>query len=183
MADTSIAAMHEVRVAEGPVRFRQHKAADVNLILKDWMRSLRSAPDFKAMGNDEYYAKMQALIAELVNEKSADSVNKRPQSYILVACDPENEDVVYGWACGVPADYQQRPDGTWFCARKPLMHYVYVRHGFRRFGIATKMLEFFGWQPGVGLHYTFSCKGAKDAELKFPRLIRKDAFFAWGFYA
>lgn len=49
---------------------------------------------------------------------------------ILVAADPQEEDVIYGWVCFEP--------GT------KILHYVYTTDGFRRMGIAQGLMALAG---------------------------------------
>lgn len=78
----------------------------------------------------------------------------------IVACDPQNDDVVYGFACG--------EQGKYLGVESPTIHYVWVRggrNGLRRFGIASSLVgSMFPGRPH--LTYTHITKAIHDYGLE-----------------
>jgi len=67
----------------------------------------------------------------------------RPKVEVLVACSPDDEDELYGFIC-----HEKR--------RAPVVHYLYVKHIFRReFRVATTLMGAAGIDPKKTFLYTF----------------------------
>lgn len=117
------------------VAFRAAHTGDLACILSDWLRAFRDSGWAKMCTNQVYYAGQQRLIGEIA---------ARPNARLVVACNPDDREQIYGWACGEPAG-AVGPDG----ATLPLIfHFVYVKQDFRSFGIAKALLRQFGWVEG-----------------------------------
>lgn len=123
------------------------------LVLDSWLESYHNA---HAAGNipDEYY-----------NDDMLKYIKwylARPDNQVWVAYHP-GEDAsskadVYGW-CAVESNIKlpsrTRLDGRWHTALVPteekLLHYVYVKQGFRRMGIAKRLLS----KAGIDTNYPY----------------------------
>ena len=70
--------------------------------------------------NTIYYREMHDAITNLLKDE---------QTLIVVACDPGEPDIVFGWAVG-----SKTKDGLTF-------HYVYTKHPLRNFGLAKAMMK------------------------------------------
>lgn len=60
--------------------------------------------------------------------KAFEALQINPHSCFLVACDPQDSDLIFGWACV----------DKWSGAH---IHYVYVKQSFRLQGIARALVE------------------------------------------
>lgn len=98
-----------------PVTFRDAKPDDLAFILSSWLKSHRQVGDNAWMANDVYYAIHRARFTTALHQR------------VVVACDPEHEDQILGWACA-------GLDGH-------TVHYVYVKQVFRRFGLARRLVD------------------------------------------
>lgn len=102
------------------VAYRVCTPQDLPLIWNSWLKSYRANNEMaKAVGADTYYRQHRVLIGELCN-----------RSAILIACDPEYPDQIYGYAV-----YEV------YNGPVLVMHYVYVKKTYRRFGIATELVH------------------------------------------
>jgi GNAT superfamily N-acetyltransferase len=102
-----------------PVLLRDRKPSDDNFILSSWVSSYRHNPLFGAMPVNTYFSRYRAFTLSVLD-----------RSYAVVACDPEEPDVLFGYCV-----YR-------FIGDVPVVSYVYVKQVFRRFGLATQLLEF-----------------------------------------
>lgn len=55
---------------------------------------------------------------------------KRPTALLDIACLKDDPDVIIGFALAEPGEY--------------VLHYMYVKRAFRRFGVATEILGYMG---------------------------------------
>lgn len=102
--------------------------SDESFVLSTWKESLAESSMYKLCRR----RKLMAMLSE-----RCDSLYK--DSRVTVACDPENEDVIIGWACISP--------------ETNVAHYVYIRPDFRRHGVASLLLGGLK-EPIVCSHWT-----------------------------
>ncbi|HEX9052278.1 MAG TPA: GNAT family N-acetyltransferase [Anaeromyxobacter sp.] len=124
---------------EFPVVIRHAEPSDVAVVSETWLESYRNdSPWAHRLTDRVFFAHHQPAVAELLSRSCA-----------LVACDPQDERVVYGAVVWEPLT----PEG-------PALHWVYVRKALRRFGIARRLLAATDLPPdlaGVNVtHPTYS---------------------------
>jgi GNAT superfamily N-acetyltransferase len=100
-----------------PTRIREADLGDLAFVLDTIARSLRNSPAYKECSNDVFYSGFRQYIEPAVMS-----------SPILVACNPECEDQIYGYI-----SYQQE-------SNSPMLNYVYVKQVYRGMGIGTKLM-------------------------------------------
>jgi len=100
------------------VRIRQGRKSDVRFITNSWLKSYREAHTVKGCPNQLYFSYQHKIIEALL-----------PASGVLVLCDTKDDDHILGWLV-----YQRAQDMV-------LIHYAYVKHPFRRKGLATNMIR------------------------------------------
>ena len=106
---------------------------------------------------DKYSERVEALIETTVT---------------IVACDPINEDVIYGFACG--------ETGRYLGVESPTLHYVFVRKPFRSNGLGTSLVHTL-FPNGEQLIYTHITKAIHHAKLeKKWNLCKYDPYFIEG---
>jgi len=101
-------------------QFRSIKPSDFNFILNSWLRSYRNSKFTKHLSNEKYYQSQSELIIHLLGN-----------STVLVAASIDDPDRIYGYALGNMA-----PDATGYW-----LQYAYVKHLYRRLGIATQLVS------------------------------------------
>ena len=92
---------------------RRAEPGDINLVISSWANVCRRMTNFRYMKN-EVFKSAHARLAEII-----------PYMDIYVAYDPKETGVVYGWMA---------TEGN-------VLHMVWVKMIFRRFGIGTALFE------------------------------------------
>lgn len=105
---------------------------DLPLVYNSWLKQYRNSPFTTGMGNDLYFTQHRKVISAILK-----------RSEVRVACDPNDSNTVYGWACGESYD-------------TPLIHFLYVKKDFRGSGLGKMLLSEYGWESGkhiISTHY------------------------------
>lgn len=103
-----------------PVKLREIREADVSFIFNSWLRSFRDSPAVVAVPNSIYYGRHHKVISDILESS---------YSQVLVACDPDDDDKLYGY---VVAEFF--PDVN-------VIHWVYCKQPWRRKHIGTALVE------------------------------------------
>lgn len=90
---------------------------DDGIVYGPWMAQIRGLPPFRAM-RPEVFTDYRDTISDLLDRCGA-----------VVAVDPEDDHRAYGWICGEHKDGEQ------------VLHFLYVRNAFRRYGIGKTLLR------------------------------------------
>lgn len=109
-----------------PVRLREFAETDTNFILNSWLKHNRTAQPYDRVREDIYFYNHQLLIGSIARN-----------AVIWVACAHDNPDEIWGYICAEPG-----PENSL------VVHYLYVKQRWRRFGFARQLLQAAGWQPG-----------------------------------
>lgn len=102
-----------------PVRIREMRPADEAFVVDTWRRSFSDESDLCKLDPEAYRKLYAKLINRYTHERGA---------VVRIACDPEDEDTLIGWAA----------------THGPELHYVYVRGGsnsMRGLGVVPALLE------------------------------------------
>lgn len=106
------------RISDKHVKFRDHRDADINLVLNSWLKTLHKSIGrafHKNIPPGIYFPQMQEKIKAIIARSS-----------LLIASNPNDEDHVFGWIC------YERP---------AVVHYIYVKQPYRRFGLAQAIFN------------------------------------------
>lgn len=98
------------------VAIRLKESKDEPFIYNSWLQSNKSR--HPNIPSSDYYSLYKKIIADVLYK-----------SIVVIACDPQDPEFIYGYAVIRPIDDVK------------IIHYVYVKKPFRRFGVAKKMLE------------------------------------------
>lgn len=101
------------------IKIRPIKEQDLAFIYNSWLKSYREAPAVRTVPNHIYYTEHHEIIEKIL---------KSPYSEILVACDPLNDDILYGYVVGEHMEHNLT------------LHWVYCKQEWRRRGVATGLL-------------------------------------------
>lgn len=92
-----------------PFKIRPLREGDWHFVLSSWLRSFAAGKT----QTPKFWAQNQAFIED----------RRQRGATFLVACDPDDEDFIFGWSC----------------AEGPVLHYVYVKEAFRHAGVARAL--------------------------------------------
>lgn len=106
------------------VGMRKAYSVDWPVIWSTWYQSSRRDPIYRKTPRDLYQDVLGSYIASFLQRNGQ----------ILIACNPEDPDIVYGWVAYEPVTRLEIP----------LIHYVYVKKMYRRLGLATAILSKIG---------------------------------------
>lgn len=137
---------------------REGEDGETHFILNSWMMSFKGVKcgtrderaeaaggtEFsgRAMEQSRYFKGQQALISALAARRR-----------VLAVCDAEAPAFVVGWACG---ELREPSEGV----KELVVDYIYVKHAYRKHGIAKELLKGLGWTPGtpiIATHWTKVC--------------------------
>ncbi|MDQ3023239.1 MAG: hypothetical protein M3R04_02460 [bacterium] len=111
-----------------PFAIRECRESDLPLVLNSWLRSYRNEDAVRTVTNEIYYS-------EVVGQK-ARILDLMAHGRTVVACDLDDADSVFGWACSSIAH-----PGV---SVPPVMHYVYVKQAYRGNGLGRALLGALG---------------------------------------
>ena len=101
-----------------PVEIRRARKADIPFITSSWLKSNRYGYMVQSVPNTVYYHQHHKVLEQII-----------PRSVVLVACNHEDPDQILGWMCAEVVDTAM------------VVHYVYVKKSFRRFGLAKRLID------------------------------------------
>lgn len=100
------------------ITFRSANKDDISFIFNSWLKSFRNSQFAKFIPNPTYFTEHHKVIEKLILN-----------NLVLIACDPKDEKQIYGWVCA------GLTEGIF------TLHYIYVKHTYRKLGIAKAMLN------------------------------------------
>lgn len=110
-----------------PVEIRTANAGDVAFIFNAWLRSYQAGTWLnKFIPHKIFYSKHHKLIEDLI---------RNPNTSLLVACDPTDNDTIFGFACG--ETLRDNTNGKDYL----ILHYVYCKEGFRNKSLAKTLIS------------------------------------------
>lgn len=123
-----------------PAHFREPTADDVAFIYNSWLKSFRGNSAWaKDIPAQIFYDNHKRVLARILGE-----------SGVVVACNPESPEQIFGYGVYQPTS-----------AHVAVVHFVYVKHPFRRLGIgraihqtALRLAEHDDSLPSVATHIT-----------------------------
>lgn len=117
-----------------PVRVRAAAPTDVSFIFSSWLKSFRASSFTKNMSNTVFYSEHHKVIEDILKT-----------STVLIACNEKEPQDIYAYIVA------ERIDGIM------VLHYVYVKHTYRQFGLAKMLWQQFdqnSGQAGICTHMT-----------------------------
>lgn len=127
----------------GLVAFRPAVPEDLNFIRNSWLKSYRKAHVASRMTDTLYFALWKYAVVSPAIVRAV-----KGEVILLVACNADIPDQIFGWAATEP--------------REDLLHYVYVKHPFRRLGLCRQMLALLGINHDARATWTHSTDAAVD---------------------
>ena len=99
-----------------PHQLRAFRESDRNFVVRGWASEMRRASFSRHVPPDVYWPSQHELVAQLLSLATT-----------IVACDPENNEHVYGAVVYQPAELA-------------IVHWVYVKGDYRRIGLAASLV-------------------------------------------
>ena len=115
-----------------PVVHRVVQPKDLNLIYSTWLRSYRQQPAARNMSNDTFFYHHKQIIEKILS---------KPNTVVTIICSHEDPDHIYGYSV------VEKYNGA------AIIHYVYVKHSYRKLGLAKDVLT--QSIPNLGSTLTF----------------------------
>jgi GNAT superfamily N-acetyltransferase len=101
------------------VLIRPSTEGDLHFVLNSWLMSYRRSPFARDMTKNIYFKRHHDFVVEALK-----------RSAVYCAVNKDDQDQIYGWICIEP------PVGM---EETRALHYVYVKHPYRGFGIAKSL--------------------------------------------
>lgn len=99
------------------VRLRAASEEDINFIFSSWLKSYRQSDATKPFSDEIYFEGQRKLITQILMHSKA-----------IMAVSVDDPSHIYGWVCFEPH------------SPFPVLHYVYVKHVYRTFGVGRMLL-------------------------------------------
>ena len=135
-----------------PILYRDADAGDVGFILSSWLKSAGDAwADHLRNTDVSEWCRHQGLsgtrigwfadVPHRFTRQAVAEILERATTKALVACDPEDPTVIYGYAVAEPT--------------KRIAHWLHVKHSMRRNGLAAGLMDrtLPTWRAGVTCTY------------------------------
>lgn len=116
--------------------------SDTNFIFNSWLKSYRSSAFAKDQCNTVFFDNYKRVIATIID-----------RSLISILCSPDDPNHLYGYIV-----YEDLP------GQNLLVHYVYVKHTYRKSGLAKELIKSArkNSNPILTSHNTNVCKSSKS---------------------
>jgi ribosomal protein S18 acetylase RimI-like enzyme len=109
-----------------PIRMRKATDEDVSFIFNSWLKSFRDSGFLcRAVPNTIYFQNHHKIIQKILK-----------RSVINIACNPQDLSQIYGYVIGEYID------------NIFVLHYIYVKHSFRKMGVARQLYNTFNHDTG-----------------------------------
>lgn len=127
-----------------PASLRRAQEKDISFIFNSWLKSYRNSLFAKSISNTIYFSEHHKIIEKLAKT-----------SEIIIACNPDDPDQIYGYICA------EKIDDIF------TIHYIYVKQPFRKLGLANFMLSAFDVDMGEPSIHTHQTKTAELLAAKY----------------
>lgn len=122
------------------IDFRPPTPTDENFILSSWLESYRRSPWSGVLPDTAFYDSHRTHLQSIVS---------RPATSIL--------------CCYAPSEAPPNDLFGWVCWEGGTLHYIYIKHLYRKMGVAKALLARTGLDPAkVVTTYTFKTRAAVD---------------------
>lgn len=101
-----------------PIEFRPMSSTDESFVYSTWLKSYRHSNFAADMSNDVFFSYHKEIVAKILSE-----------STVTMLVNQEDPNQIYGY--GV----QQK------IGDRSITHFVYIKYNFRKFGLATAIVD------------------------------------------
>lgn len=103
---------------------RDMQEEDINFIYSTWLKSYRQSDYCKTLSNDVFFLNHKEIISVILNNSN---------TKVTIICDKEDPDQIYGYIVAEIVKSQT------------ILHFIYVKYNFRKFGIMKHYLQEFNY--------------------------------------
>ena len=136
-----------------PIRLRSANEEDIPFIFSSWLKSYRNSYFAKSITNTVFFTEHHKVIERLIENNQ-----------VVIACKSDEPDQIYGYACA------GKTDGIF------TLHYIYVKHPFRGFGVGKTLLNVFEHDSSFAGVYTHHTKAADRLAAKYNMIYHPYIF-------
>lgn len=150
MQSLAMSSEHDIQL-----QFRSFTEDDLPFVMSSWFKSYFSGPQITWL----------PPLVKAVLHRHIEGHLRAGLYSVTLAVEASNPTQVFGWICNGMDE------------ERATVHYIYVKHLFRRLGIARALLRSAGVKTGEGFHathYTRVCSNAEKANYKiwyYPELF------------
>ena len=130
--------------AKPPITIRQATEADIPFVFNSWLKSYRTSQFASPIDNTIFFSEHHKVIERILRYYD-----------VRIACSPEDPDQIHGFIC---AGYT---DGIF------TLHYIYVKHPFRRLGVAKELYDNFPKPENAASLYTHQTRASLPIAPKY----------------
>jgi len=127
-----------------PINIRPATQEDVGFIFNAWLKSYRNSNFARQLSNTIYFAEHHKVIERLLRNYTT-----------VIACNPEDPEQIYGFI------------NAGFTDNIFTLNYVYIKHPFRKMGIAKELFNVFEHSMEYASIYTHKTRVAEKLEEKY----------------
>ena len=103
-----------------PISYRPMSQKDNGFLYSTWLKSYRQMPYAQNMSNDTFFHHHKQVIEKIL---------AKPNTTVTVICEDTDPDHIYGYSV-----IETYGDAS-------IIHYVYVKHAYRKLGLAKALLQ------------------------------------------
>lgn len=129
---------------------REATQADIPFIFSSWLNSYRNSIASRHITKTVYFEEHHKRI-EVVAARSC----------VIIAHDKDDPNQIFGWICVEPGNV-------------PIIHYVYVKHPYRKLGIARSLLAEVPCDVYIFTHDSTAARTLKPGGVYNPYLFYKE---------
>lgn len=132
------------------ISFREMNASDIPYIKSTFLRSFRNSSFTNLTSNKSYFGFFSPLFEELILS---------PNTVVGLAVNPEDESHIYAWCVWEKQGPVQ------------ILHYVYTKTSYRKFGIAEDLLKATGFNLGEPFFYTLFSRDCDSLRRHYKQAV------------
>ena len=115
-----------------PISYRPMNPKDNGFLYSTWLKSYRQMPYAQNMSNDTFFYHHKQVVEKIL---------AKPETVITIICEDTDPNHIYGYSV-----VEKYGDAS-------IIHYVYIKHSYRKLGLAGSLLK--SQIPLLGQKLTF----------------------------
>lgn len=103
-----------------PIKYRSQSDNDTGFLYSTWLKSYRQMPYAQNMSNDTFFHHHKQIIKDILD---------KPNTIVTFIVEDTDPDHIYGYSV-----VERLGDAA-------IIHYIYVKHAYRKLGLAESLLK------------------------------------------